>query len=333
MSFRLGDLRKFIEGVQQKMELNSDELGKLVNLSGRTIRDWKREKFNPQEEVILKLSNISGVSVPEHKLLSKYWYVQKGASIGGKKHFELYGAPGNKASRSKGGKISWFRRKDNPELWKIYSKQIQEPKESVELAEFFGIALGDGGLTKSQLTIYLNSEIDKDYAQYVARLILELFKIQPKIYKHHKHKMLKVSVSGVNLVKYLTLKGLSTGNKVRLQVGVPEWIWSDPEYIKACLRGLIDTDGSFILHRYQVNGREYAYPRISFSNRSEPILDFVNEGLKKLGFHPKRSYNFEVALFNQAEVKQYLRDIGVSNYKPAVKKILEGGPDGKARVC
>jgi len=45
-----------------------------------------------------------------------------------------------------------------------------------------------------------------------------------------------------DLVEYLNSKGLSLGNKVLLQVGVPEWIWTKEEYIKACIRGLVDTE-------------------------------------------------------------------------------------------
>lgn len=324
MFLQKGVLKKFIGEVQSKLELNTDELGKKIGLSGRTIRDWKRDKYNPQKEIILKLSSLSDVSIPPHKVLPEYWYVHKGASLGGKKRFELYGIPGNRESRSKGGKASWLKRKNNPELWDIYTKKFLEPKESSDLAEFIGIMLGDGGITKFQCSIYLNSEIDKDYSEYVASLILKLFGVQSKIYKHRKHKVLRVSVSGVNLVKYLTLKGLSIGNKVDLQVGAPEWVWSKDEYISACLRGLIDTDGSFIFHRYQVKGKEYIYPRISFSNKSEPLLDFVDKGLRKLGFQPRRSANFEVALFRQMEVRRYLEEIGVRNYKPAIKLFKEG---------
>lgn len=100
----------------------------------------------------------------------------------------------------------------------------------------------------------------------------KLFGITPKIYTHKKHKVLRVSVSSVNLVKYLASKGLSLGNKVHLQVGVPNWILSKQDYIKGCIRGLIDTDGSFILHKYKIKEKMYTYPKISFSNKSEPYI-------------------------------------------------------------
>lgn len=321
LSFKSGMLNGFISQVQTKLAVNSDKLAKLLGLSGRTIRDWRREKFKPTKEHVLKMSNLSGIIVPDYIILPPYWNIPKAAKLGGKKTYELHGLLGNIETRSKGGKSSWLKRKGNPELWNKYTIPITEPKESVDLAEFMGIMLGDGGLTHFQCSIYLHSEIDKEFAYYVKGLVNKLFGIIPKIYIHNRHKVLRVSVSSVNLVKYLTSKGLSLGNKVHLQVGVPAWILLKQDYIKTCIRGLIDTDGSFILHRYRIKEKMYTYPKISFSNRSEPLLEFVYQGLKQLGFNPRRTYKSEVWLHNQNEVKRYLEVIGVSNYKPNIKKM------------
>lgn len=217
--------------------------------------------------------------------------------------------------------MSWNRRKNDPKLWSKYTKSIVEPEESEDLAEFIGIMLGDGGLTHFQCSVYLHSKIDWEYASFVKDLINKLFHVKPKIYVHKKYKVCRVSVSSVNLVKYLVRNGLFLGNKVRLQVGVPYWVLLKEEYVKACIRGLIDTDGSLVIHRYKIKGRTYAYPKISFSNKSEPLLEFVYQGLKQFGFNAKRSYKSEVWLHNQKEVKRYLEVIGVSNYKPNIKTI------------
>ena len=319
--FKPDELRVFIKQVQGKLGLDSDGLAKLIGLSGRTIRDWKREKFNPSKDAILNLSNLSGIKPPKYEILPQYWYVSKGAKLGGKRRYELYGAIGTFKDRSKGGKASWEKRKNNPELWKKYTNSIKHPEESTDLAEFIGIMLGDGGLTHFQCTVYLNSETDQEFAYYVKGLITKLFGVVPKIYIHKKNKVWRVSISSVNLVKYLTSKGLSLGDKVRLQVDVPKWIWYKSDYVKACIRGLIDTDGSFIIHRYKIKGKEYSYPKITFSNRSQPLLDFIYQGLRELGFNPKKTYKYEVWLHNQNEVRRYLEVIGVNNYRPNIIKI------------
>ena len=333
MLFEKGVFRGFIEQVEVKLEKSSEDLGVIVGISGRTLRDWKREKYNPSKEIIIKLSELAKVSIPDHKILPRYWYVKKAASLGGKKRRALYGLLGSKESRMKGGINSWVARKSNPELWKMYVKPIRKARESHDLAEFFGIMLGDGGLTHFQCVVYLNSETDQDFAYFVKGLVKELFNLDAQIYASGSEKVWRVSISSVDLVKYLTHKGLSVGNKVHLQVDVPLWIKSRSVYIKACLRGLIDTDGCFVLHKYKVNGKQYVYPKIAFTNRSMPLLNFVYEALKNLGYTPKRSYKYQIWLHNQQEVLRYLEEVGTRNYKPAIKVILEGGPDGKAQVC
>lgn len=325
LNFEKGELKKFIQSVENKLELNLEEIATKLKISSRTLRDWKREKFNPNSKKINKLHKLSLIPIPKHKNLYKYWYVNKGARLGGIKAYKLYGLLGNRQTRAKGGWMSWIKRKNNPDLWKKYLNTFSKPHESKELAEFIGIMLGDGGMTKGQITIYLSSITDKEYSKYVTDLIKKLFDLKASINEVKKSHVLRIGLSGINVVKYLVQKGLKIGNKVRLQVGVPDWIWKKDDYIKSCIRGLIDTDGCFVIHRYVVNEKKYKYPKIIFSNKSEPILDFVHKGLKKLGFNPKRTIEFDVWLHNQNEVKRYLKEIGTKNIKPNIKIILTGG--------
>lgn len=323
--FNKGELRTFIQSAENTLGLSLKEIAKKLDISERTLRDWKREKFNPNGTILIKLSKITHIPLPKYKALDAFWYTKKAAKLGGKKRFELYGQLGNSKTRSKGGTISWLKRKNNPNILKKYQNVFAEPKESIDFAEFIGIMLGDGGITKDQITIYLHSITDKKYSKYVARLIKKLFNFKASIHKVKKSHLLRISISGVNIVKYLVGKGLKIGNKVHLQVGVPTWIEKNNEYIRACIRGLIDTDGCFVIHRYCVDGKQYEYPKISFANKSEPILDFVYRGLTKLEYHPKRTYKFDIWLYNQNEVRKYLEEIGVHNIKPNVNEILYGG--------
>lgn len=323
LSFQDGELNKFIQQVLLVLRLNSDDLGKMLGVSGRTIRDWKREKFKPSKDLIVKMHNFSGVSLPKSQILSQYWNAPNAGRVGGKRRYKLYGALGTYESRVKGGVMSWYKRRKDPELLSKYTNTFNKPDHSPNFAEFVGIMLGDGGLTSSQLSVYLSSETDQEFAYYVCELIKTLFNLTPSIYKSKRAKFWTVSLSSMNLVKYLTAQGLCAGNKVQLQVGVPVWIYSDLSYIKSCIRGLIDTDGCFSIHKYKVNGKEYFYPKIIFVNRSEPLLEFVYQGLIKIGLHPKRPYKYQVWIHNQNEVYKYLQEVGVSNYKPVVKRILE----------
>lgn len=325
-------LRKFLVKVTLATGMKSTGIAIMAGVCSRTLRDWGRGKYYPNEEALIKLGQLSGVPLPKYKKASQYWYIAKAARLGGIRRMLLYGPPGTPDGRSKGGKVSWLKRKGNLDLWKKYTNSFKNPRESRYLAEFVGIMLGDGNLSEYQCTVYLNSETDKEYAMYVKKLIIRLFGSEPAIYKSRKAKMLRVVLSGVNLIKILKSKGLLVGNKIKLGSQVPEWVYSKPEYIKACIRGLIDTDGCFAIHRYKVRSKKYVYIKICFSNKARPLLDYVYEELRKLGYSPKRFLNLKIWLYNQSEVRRYLQEIGTRNRKLGVR-MLERGPDGKAAVC
>lgn len=325
LQFRKGDLHSYIQTVENTLKIPLKEICNQLHISERTFRDWKREKFNPNNEAITQLSRMSSIPIPAHQRLDRYWYTKNAGLLGGKARYARHGALGTTKTCAKGGWMSWIKRKNDPDIWKKYLNTFSKPKESEELAEFVGILLGDGGITRTQITIYLSSITDQKYSHYVEKLIFTLFGLHSSSTNDHEKHVLRISISGINVVKYLVQKGLKVGNKVKLQVGIPLWIKSNKRYVKACIRGLIDTDGCFTIHRYSVNGRKYLYPKIVFSNKSEPILDFVNKELLKLKYSPKRTFEFDVWLHNQNEVRRYLKDIGTHNIKPNVLKILNGG--------
>jgi hypothetical protein len=63
------------------------------------------------------------------------------------------------------------------------------------------------------------------------------------------------------------------------------------------LRGLIHTDGWRGLNRVRVKGRDYAYPRYQFSNRSDDIRRLFTDACDRLGvaWRPWGRYHISVA--------------------------------------
>jgi len=109
-------------------------------------------------------------------------------------------------------------------------------------------------------------------------------------------------------------QGLKPGNKVKNQVGIPGWIDKNIEYSKACLRGLIDTDGSFYQHRYGSGAKKYNYLKLCFSNCSKPLLNSVLMILRRLKLKAYLHGN-NVSLYSVADVKRYFEEIGTNNPK------------------
>lgn len=196
-------------------------------------------------------------------------------------------------------------------------KSIHYPELSPQLAELAGIILGDGGISQYQLTITLNRASDFEYSKYVESLIKSIFDVQPSIYE--RGSVVQIVVSRVRLIKFLLKLDFSTGSKVRQQVGIPEWIVESPEFIKACIRGLVDTDGCFYVDHHKHNDKLYLNPGLNFTNRSKPILDFFKEGLEKIGFHPTQKTECCVFLRREEEIGRYFKEIGSSNPKHSEK--------------
>lgn len=143
-----------------------------------------------------------------------------------------------------------------------------------------------------------------------------MFGEEPKLYKRKDSKALVLYCNGRFMIRYLLGIGLKIGNKVKQQVDVPDWIKNYPPYKIACVRGLMDTDGGIFLHKYNVSNKEYFYNKLCFSNKSIPLLIFVEGTLRELGFTPKMINNIankQVWLYNNTEVKDYLKRIGSSN--------------------
>lgn len=239
--------------------------------------------------------------------------------LGGLKRISLYGNPGTLEGRSKGGRktVKFF--KENPALARksgfIIRKQINYPQKCKELAELFGIILGDGGLPGNhQLKISFNSRTDKEYSVFLEKILGKLFLINCHVHPRKNCNGSDIVVSSSNLIEFLLRNGLVAGNKIKNQVDIPHWIYSKIAYQKACLRGLIDTDGSFYCHRYNCNGKKYRYLKLCFASRSKPLLNSVLRIFKKLNFSPYL-HGDQVFIYSRLGIVKYFEEIGSHNPK------------------
>ena len=108
--FLRGKQKKFINKLLSKISVK--EAAKLCNLSERTIRDWRREKFLMDLDALRKLCKKTGIKFPSNtKLRDNYWYVAKGASKGGKAVWKKYGRIGDPEYRKKKWYEWWEREK------------------------------------------------------------------------------------------------------------------------------------------------------------------------------------------------------------------------------
>jgi len=313
--FPKGEQRKFIESVLLKMSIT--ESAKLCKLSERTIRDWRREKFLMHRDALLKLCKAMSISLPEN-IIEKddYWYSD--LSTGGKVVMQKYGFIGGNPEYRKKKWREWWNKKgkflNNP----IFKRKfIRIPQKSAKLAEFIGIMLGDGGFTAygAQIQITLNSRDDKEYIEFVSNLIYELFNKKPSTFPCKDAIASKISVASMDLTDYLVKLGLKVGNKITLQVDIPDWIKKNRAYSIACIRGLVDTDGCIFKHTYKVNNKFYNYKKLAFVSYSQPLRKSVYDILKSLGLNPRLFSYRDVRIDSQLDMEKYFSIIGSSNQK------------------
>lgn len=172
------------------------------------------------------------------------------------------------------------------------------------LAEFFGIMLGDGCLTPTQVTVTLGNK-EFDYVKYVSSLITKLFNIRPKVYVRPKGYYV-IYFGSVKVVKWLQSNGL-VFNKVKNQVKAPDWIFKKHFLMEGFLKGFFDTDGSVYRLRFGV--------QLAFTNRSLPLLVDIQNSLKLLDYHPSKISRFQIYVTKKKYILKFLKHISPANIK------------------
>ncbi|MBL7155106.1 MAG: LAGLIDADG family homing endonuclease [Candidatus Portnoybacteria bacterium] len=306
--FPKGEQNKLINKILLK--ISTKEAANLCSLSERTIRDWRREKFSMDFQLLRKLCRKTNIPIPSNiKLKDRWWYVHLGASIGGKIVWEKYGTIGNPEYRKKKWH-EWWEREGKFKKHPIINicKSIKKPRKSKDLAEFVGITLGDGGIAKRQLTITLHYRDDKEYGTFVVNLVKRLFNVPISKYYRQENSTNSFVISRTELIKFCVEKlGLKIGNKIKQQVDIPDWIKQNKQYSIACVRGLIDTDGSIINHCYKVSGKQYSYKKLNFTSLSKPLIKSVFQILKNNGLNPRISRNKDIWLDSKKNMEIYFR--------------------------
>jgi len=272
---------------------------------------------------LTKLCKISGIVIPKSaKILPEYWSAQQYCRLGAQRRYEIYGQLGTPEGRRKGGIASQRLFRKNPEFAKecgvIVRKKVNIPFYSAELAEFIGIMLGDGGMSFYQINITVNSETDKEYAEYIRALVKKLFSIQTVVLLRKNESAVRIIASARNLIEFLQNCGLKTGNKIKNKIDVPNWIIQRREYRLSCIRGIFDTDGSCYFYNHKVNNKTYRNFALCFTSYSKPLIKSIYNILKDEHCDPVIAKN-RIYIHRNEGIKKYFNEIGTHNAKHLYK--------------
>jgi DNA-binding transcriptional regulator WhiA len=178
------------------------------------------------------------------------------------------------------------------------------PNYSDDLAEFFGMMLGDGHLSHFQVSVCLGTK-EMAYAEYVAEFIGKLFGCNGKIaVNSHGHRT--VYLGSVKATQWLQNEGL-VFNKVKSQVDAPRWVFEKESYMKHCLRGFFDTDGSIYELKFGL--------QISFTNYSIPLLVSLQQMLIALEYNVSAISSHRLYLTKISDVERFFTEIDPQNPK------------------
>jgi hypothetical protein len=168
-----------------------------------------------------------------------------------------------------------------------------------KVAELIGIILGDGSLQLNYDSYRYSCEIafnyidEKEYICYVKNLIESILNIKPSLQTKRKDNCAVIRMFQKEIVESLVDIGLVPGNKVKSQVGIPDWIKNSKEIgvIIGCIKGLFDTDGSIFLSRYKK--KNYISLGFNFTSGSKILVKDFKELSNHLGINMSKIYKYE----------------------------------------
>ena len=309
----------FLNKIKKAHRLRWSDVAKICDIHQRTLFDWRRNKYNMNYEALQILKQKYRLFIPEKmKVLPDDWNIVNIARLGAIRRNELYGSPGTFEGRRKGGLISSYKFRTNSEIAAKQGlksrKQVAYPGKSSLLAEFIGIVLGDGSVTKYQVRISTNSKTDSAYAHFIKKIIKVLFKTTASIVTRKKNAT-DVIISSRNIVTFLVNCGLKEGNKIKQGVDVPPWVFKDKKLIKGCLRGLIDTDGGLYFHNHTIKNIRYKNLGLCFTSHSKLLLDSAYRMFLGLGIAAKNDTKRHVSVYDYEEINKYMLRVGSHNPK------------------
>ncbi len=220
-------------------------------------------------------------------------------------------------------------------LEKLYGKPIVhkrnspigekiELEENEETAEFLSIMLGDGNINEENYGIImsLNGVDEYSYVEYVKEYMKRMLKKEPEeIWSKDdddpiRTKGIKLRIYSLAGVDALKNARLVPGDKVKHRVSIPQRY---RRFIKACLKGLTDTDGSIWISK---KDRSF---RISFVNASKPLVENFKQLSEKLGINTSKvnqylrkedkKYNYLVIISSKTDVNKFLEHVNPEKWK------------------
>ncbi|MFQ5722382.1 MAG: hypothetical protein ACE5GI_07800, partial [Candidatus Aminicenantales bacterium] len=190
-----------------------------------------------------------------------------------------------------------------------------------DLAEDIGIQIGDGclHLGKKDFAILCSGNYSEDFLYFHNFLIplkKRLFKnVVLNLRKHKNQNTYELKIGSKAIFTfYRKVIGLPAGYKNGIKI--PELLFDKESWIKACIRGIFDTD--FCLTFKRKRKPYHRYPVILTCLKSKVLVKQLEMILKQLGLKPHVEYDFPA--FDKRFGKNYTKNFLYLNGKKNLEK-------------
>src|SRR3989344_2396406 len=197
-------------------------------------------------------------------------------------------------------------------------KKIRKPLLDERLSEFIGVFLGDGTMTKYFIKISGDCRYDLPYFLYLKNLIYDLFNLDSDIRKDKREDIntLYLTVYSKGLSSFLENKfGIKPGNKLRNNTLIPDKILNNKKFSLACLRGLVDTDGS--VSRRGRRGEQFTVVFTSHNKNMVKQVKSISDKNNLFTFLSQDGRHIGTNSYNN--ILRYFKIVGSSNLRHIVR--------------
>lgn len=186
-------------------------------------------------------------------------------------------------------------------------------KSSSSYAYLLGVYLGDGYIFRGKRQVVLSISCDAKYPGIVAesRAAIKVVVRGRRSHECHRVDSQCIVVSACAKAWLCLFPQHGTGRKHHRRIVLEPWQQAIvDEHPGPFLRGLVHTDGWRGLNRVHVKGRDYAYPRYQFSNRSDDIRGLFTDTCDKVGVKWRRWGRWHISVARRDSVKKLDAIIG-----------------------
>lgn len=185
---------------------------------------------------------------------------------------------------------------------------------SEKFAEFIGILLGDGCIYSNKESICVTGDklLDREYFErHLNKLISELFSVDYYNYLCKKSRGIHCVINSKSLVEFLCPAFFVAGDKIKAGAKIPENFFLKKNLLKACLRGLFDTDGSVCPH-------PNSKVMLIITIKNPVLMGSALKAFDKIGILAKQSKG-DIYFYGATKVKRFFDEVGSSNPKHLIK--------------